>query len=102
MRQLCKAVRRPARRPTRSPDGRSGPPYTYDRAADVLGIQAEAVRARLRRGALRRGPLTNDHRPTVLLSPAEIATIRAGIRTDRPEAGVTHEIPPQSWSEIMR
>lgn len=60
--------------------------YTYDRAAEVLGIQAEAVRARLRRGALRRGPRTNDHRPTVLLSPAEIAAIRAGVRADRPEA----------------
>src|SRR3712207_9174765 len=56
-------------------------PYTYQQAAEALGIEAEAVRARLRRGALRRGPLTNDRRPTVLLSPDEIATIRASIRT---------------------
>ncbi len=61
-------------------------PYTYDRAAEALGIQPEAVRARLRRGALRRGPLTNDRRPTVLLSPAEIATIRAGVRTQPAES----------------
>jgi hypothetical protein len=61
-------------------------PHTYQQAADALGIEAEAVRARLRRGALRRGPLTNDRRPTVLLSPAEIATIRAGVRTHHPEA----------------
>ncbi len=62
-------------------------PYTYDKAGDLLGIEAEAVRARARRGALRRGPRTNDNRPTVLLSPADIATIRAGIRPVRPEAG---------------
>jgi hypothetical protein len=62
-------------------------PYTYEQAASALGIQAEAVRARLRRGALRRGPKTNDGRPTVLLSPADIATIRAGIRPVHPEAG---------------
>src|SRR4051794_2730588 len=62
-------------------------PHTYEQAAAALGIQAEAVRARLRRGALRRGPFTNDRRPTVLLSPADIATIRAGIRAERPESG---------------
>jgi hypothetical protein len=61
-------------------------PYTYQQAAEALGIEAEAVRARLRRGALRRGPRTNDDRPTVLLSPADISTIRAGIRHDRPES----------------
>ena len=61
-------------------------PHTYQQAADALGIEAEAVRARLRRGALRRGPLTNDRRPTVLLSPAEIATIRAAARTQRPQS----------------
>lgn len=62
-------------------------PYTYRQAAEVLGIEAEAVRARLRRGALRRGPRTNDGRPTVLLSPADIETLRAGIRTAREESG---------------
>lgn len=62
-------------------------PHTYQQVAEALGIEAEAVRARLRRGALRRGPPTNDRRPTVLLRLAEISTIRAGIRTDRPEAG---------------
>jgi chromosome segregation ATPase len=61
-------------------------PHTYQQAAEALGIEAEAVRARLRRGALRRGPLTNDRRPTVLLSPDEIATIRASIRTQAPES----------------
>lgn len=61
-------------------------PHTYQQAAEALGIEAEAVRARLRRGALRRGPPTNDRRPTVLLSPADIATIRTGIRHDRPES----------------
>ncbi len=61
-------------------------PHTYEQAAAALGIQPEAVRARLRRGALRRGPLTNDRRPTVLLSPAEIATIRAGVRTQPAES----------------
>jgi hypothetical protein len=55
-------------------------PHTYEQAAAVLGIQAEAVRARLRRAALRRGPRTNDGRPTVLLGPADIATIRSGAR----------------------
>ncbi len=68
-------------------------PHTYEQAATALGIQPEAVRARLRRGALRRGPLTNDRRPTVLLSPAEIATIRAGIRTHHPESA------PESGSD---
>jgi hypothetical protein len=72
-------------------------PHTYEQAAAALGIQAEAVRARLRRGALRRGPLTNDRRPTVLLSPADIATIRAGIRPDRPES--TSESGPDSAPE---
>jgi hypothetical protein len=62
-------------------------PYTYDQAAAALGIQAEAVRARLRRGALRRGPKTNDSRPTVLLSQADITTIRSGIRTQPAEPG---------------
>ncbi|RYI32890.1 MAG: hypothetical protein EON48_03950 [Acetobacteraceae bacterium] len=62
-------------------------PYTYDQAAAVLGIQAEAVRARLRRGALRRGPRTNDSRPTVLLSQADITTIRSSIRTQPAEPG---------------
>ena len=63
-------------------------PHTYEQAAAALGIQAEAVRARLRRGALRRGPRTNDGRPTVLLSPADIATIRSGLRPAvHPEAG---------------
>jgi hypothetical protein len=57
-------------------------PHTYQQAAEALGIEAEVVRARLRRG-----PLTNDRRPTVLLSLAEIAPIRSGIQTDRPEAG---------------
>src|SRR5215211_2486206 len=61
-------------------------PHTYQQAAEALGIEAKAVRARLRRGALRRGPLTNDRRPTVLLSPAEIEAIRAGIRMERPES----------------
>ena len=61
-------------------------PHTYDQAAAALGIHAEAVRARLRRGAIRRGPKTNDGRPTVLLSPADIATIRAGVRMPHPEA----------------
>ena len=61
-------------------------PHTYDQTAAALGIQAEAVRARLRRGALRRGPLTNDRRPTALLSPAEIATIRARVRSEHPES----------------
>ncbi len=69
-------------------------PHTYEQAAAALGIQPEAVRARLRRGALRRGPLTNDKRPTVLLSPAEIAAIRAGIRPPHPEA--TPESGPAS------
>ncbi len=63
-------------------------PHTYEQAAAALGIQAEAVRARLRRGALRRGPRTNDGRPTVLLSQADIATIKAGLRTAvHPESG---------------
>jgi hypothetical protein len=62
-------------------------PHTYEQAASALGIQAEAVRARLRRGALRRGPRTNDGRPTVLLSPADILTIRASIRAHHPESG---------------
>lgn len=61
-------------------------PYTYEQAGKALGIETEAVRARARRGALRRGPRTNDNRPTVLLSTADIATIRAGIRPVRPEA----------------
>jgi hypothetical protein len=61
-------------------------PHTYEQAATALGIQAEAVRARLRRGALRRGPRTNDGRPTVLLGPDEITTIRATIRTQPPES----------------
>ena len=61
-------------------------PHTYQQAAEALGIEAEAVRARLRRGALRRRPLTNDRRPTVLLSPAEIATIRASVRTQPAES----------------
>jgi hypothetical protein len=69
-------------------------PHTYHQAADALGIEAEAVRARLRRGALRRGPLTNDRRPTVMLSPAEIATIRAGVRTQHPDS--TPETGPDS------
>jgi hypothetical protein len=55
-------------------------PHTYEQAAAVLGIQAEAVRGRLRRGALKRGPRMNDGRPTVLLSPADIATIRTPSR----------------------
>lgn len=63
-------------------------PHTYEQAAAALGIQAEAVRARLRRGALRRGPRTNDGRPTVLLSQADITTIRGGLRTAvHPESG---------------
>lgn len=66
-------------------------PYTYDQAAAVLSIQAEAVRARLRRGALRRGPKTNDGRPTVLLSTADIATIRAGVRMQPVEPGPVTE-----------
>jgi hypothetical protein len=59
--------------------------YTYEQAATALGIQAEAVRARLRRGALRRGPRANDGRPTVLLSPDDIATLRASVRPERLE-----------------
>jgi hypothetical protein len=60
-------------------------PHTYQQAAEALGIEAEVVRARLRRG-----PLTNDRRPTVLLSLAEIAPIRSGIQTDRPEKCQRH------------
>ncbi|MHB0697353.1 hypothetical protein [Roseomonas mucosa] len=63
-------------------------PHTYEQAAQALGINAEAVRARLRRGALRRGPRTNDGRPTVLLGPADIASIRSGVRPAvHPESG---------------
>jgi hypothetical protein len=61
--------------------------YTYDQAAAALGIHPEAVRARLRRNALRRGPPGNDGRPTVLLSPADIATVRAAIRSQPAKAG---------------
>ena len=56
--------------------------YTYDQAAAALGIHPEAVRARLRRNALRRGPPGNDGRPTVLLNPADIASVRAAGRPD--------------------
>jgi hypothetical protein len=61
-------------------------PYTYDQAATALGIHPEAVRAHLQRNALRRGPPANDGRPTVLLSPVDIATIRASIRPQPPAA----------------
>lgn len=73
-------------------------PHTYDQAAAALGIKPEAVRARRRRGDLTRGPNANDGRPTVLLSEAEIATIRARVRTVRPEAdpASTPEAAPDS------
>lgn len=79
-------------RPMSNPDGRTAgqmddrrTPYTYEQAAEVLGINAEAVRARLRRGSLRRGPTTNDSRPTVLLSPDDIATLRVSVRQVGPD-----------------
>jgi hypothetical protein len=53
----------------------------------ALGIHPEAVRARLRRNALRRGPPGNDGRPTVLLSPADIASIRGAGRAQPTKAG---------------
>jgi hypothetical protein len=77
-------------------------PYTYEQAGKALGIETEAVRARARRGALRRGPTTNDKRPTVLLSPADIATIRAGIRPARPEAGPEAAGRPDEKEQIIK
>jgi hypothetical protein len=52
--------------------------YTYEDAARVCGVTAETIRLRARRGELRRGRPTNTRRPTVLLTEAEIAAIRAG------------------------
>jgi uncharacterized coiled-coil protein SlyX len=52
--------------------------FTYEDAARACGVTAETIRLRARRGKLRRGRPTNTGRPTVLLTEAEIAAIRAG------------------------
>ncbi len=78
-------------------DGRT--PYTYEQAAAVLGINAEAVRARLRRGSLRRGPSTNDDRPTVILSPDDIATLRASVRQAEPDAAADGRVDVRPGSD---
>ena len=53
-------------------------PYTYEDAARVCEVSPETIRARARRGRLKRGRPTNSNRPTVLLSQAEIDAIRNG------------------------
>jgi hypothetical protein len=53
-------------------------PYTYEDAARVCEVSPETIRARARRGVLKRGRPTNSNRPTVLLSQAEIDAIRNG------------------------
>lgn len=58
--------------------------YTYEDAGQLCGVSAETIRARARRGKLRRGRPTNSGRPTVLLTETEIAAITAG----RPFRGV--------------
>jgi hypothetical protein len=52
--------------------------YTYEDAARVCEVSPETIRARARRGVLKRGRPTNSNRPTVLLSQAEIDAIRNG------------------------
>lgn len=59
-------------------------PYTYEDAARVCEVSPETIRARSRRGRLRKGKPTNSGRPTVLLSDAEIEAIRNG-RPFRPD-----------------
>jgi hypothetical protein len=63
--------------------------YTYEDAGQLCGVSAETIRARARRGKLRRGRPTNSGRPTVLLTAAEVAAVSAG----RPFRGVDGQPP---------
>lgn len=52
--------------------------HTYEDAGRLCGVSAETIRHRAKRGKLRRGRPTNSGRPTVVLTPADIAAISAG------------------------
>ena len=66
------------------PDDVDRRPYTYEDAARICEVSPETIRARARRGRLKRGRPTNSGRPTVLLSETEIEAIRNG-RPFRPD-----------------